>query len=102
MFWLSQFTLSWTKNNMPGSCQMTPDDFRMRTKRSQKWWMNLRCGRTWGVGGYVRTLGKMNNSFLIETTNMIVPKLYLKKFNVFYVIRNLRWRPLQDLVLTID
>ena len=54
MFWLSQFTLSWTKNNTPGRCQMTSDDFRMRTKRKQKWWTNLRCGRTWGVGGYIR------------------------------------------------
>ena len=45
-----QFTLSWTKNNTPGRCQMTSDDFRMRTKRKQKWWTNLRCGRIWGVG----------------------------------------------------
>jgi hypothetical protein len=31
MFWLCQFTLSWTKNNTPGRCQMTSDDFRMLT-----------------------------------------------------------------------
>ena len=57
MFWLCQFTLSWTKNNTPGRCQMTPDYFRMSTKRKQKWWTNLRCGRTWGVGGYVKVDG---------------------------------------------
>jgi hypothetical protein len=35
---------------------MTLDDFRMRTKRRQKRWTNLWCGRTWGAGGYILTV----------------------------------------------
>jgi hypothetical protein len=72
MFWLCQFTLSWTKINTPGRCQMTSDDFRMRTKRKQKWWTNLRCGRTWGVGGYAKVDGgfkKTDNTLVKRTKN---------------------------------
>ena len=53
------------KNNTPRRRQKTSDDFRMRTKRKQKWWTNLWGGRihfhratTYQSGSFVHLTSK--------------------------------------------
>jgi hypothetical protein len=71
----------------------------MRTTRKQKWWTTLRCGRTWGVGGYMliktekrHVVGKLFDAnkkaekLMLDKQRCIVCKFgQLSNFNIYFI-----------------